>query len=73
MQQNKLYGLFIVSAEHVAQRFYAGSNDISKLIKVTPNQSMWITCNDPNDQTLRRKTEEGRYPMYLVREVPYVC
>lgn len=69
---NKLYALFSVKDDQSHHQLVAASNDMDKLIRITPSNTIHIV-NDPNDKTLRMVTPEGVYPMYTIREIPYVC
>lgn len=69
---NKLYTLSVVRDAAADSRVVAGSNELAKLIAVTPYHTI-VVRKDPNDPTLRMETPEGVYPKYLIRELPYVC
>lgn len=47
------------------------SHSPDKLMKTVPNDT-WIVKNDPNDKTLKYASDEEKFPMYFIREVPLV-
>lgn len=72
VDMNKLYVLYCCQNKDQDAYIVAASNQIRKLEQVGAS-SCWTIINDPNREYTKRETEEGKYPFYLIREIPYVC
>ena len=68
---NKLYCISYVSHAEDTLTELSYSHNIDKLCKRVPNKN-WIVIDDPNSKTLRRTSEEGEYPFYMIHEVNFI-
>lgn len=73
MKITRLYSVEIVEGCHSFSRLVACSNDLNKLKAIihTPD-GMIRQVSEANDPTLKMRTKEDVYPLYLFREVPYI-
>ena len=68
---NKLYCLSYMSNEEENRTELSYSHSIDKLCKSVPN-TRWNIIDDPNSKTLKRTSEKGEYPFYMIHEVNFI-
>lgn len=72
VNMNKLYALNIIEKDGSDLRMVAASNERRKLELIAICHH-WSLINDPNDKSLKQTSQEGEFPFYSIREIPYVC
>lgn len=71
IEEVKVYVLYVVKTEAHQVRLLACSHDPKKLQQLGHTDT-WFLRNDPNFPKLKSRTEEGKYPAYLIFEEPFV-
>ena len=66
----KLFGLYCIKDVESIMNLLACSNEIDKLTAITPVSYFYIP---KRTSKVVRHTEEGIYPRYIIKELPFVC